>query len=61
MTVTLIEKARSNRLTALRALQIRKSGSDRVTLFPTVDRDATQIMFASRRAHASQPRSFVAA
>lgn len=51
MTVSLIEKARRNRLIALRALRIRKSGSDRITLFPCADREADRIMFSSRRAY----------
>ncbi|EPX81724.1 hypothetical protein [Litoreibacter arenae] len=50
MTVSLVEKARRNRLVALRAIQIRKSGSDRVTLFPRADDNADRIMFTSRRA-----------
>lgn len=49
MTVSLVEKARNNRLIALRALKIRKSGSDRVALFPCADKEADRIMFSSRR------------
>ena len=37
MTISLAEKARHNRLIALRALQIRKSGSDQVAIFPCAD------------------------
>jgi len=51
MSVSLVEKARHNRLIALRALHIRKSGSDRIALFPCADREADRIMFSSRRTH----------
>ncbi|RLJ51682.1 hypothetical protein BCF46_1897 [Litoreibacter meonggei] len=61
MTVSLVEKARHNRIIALRAIQIRKSGSDRVTLFPSADREADQIMFTSRRAQNPMHNLFVAA
>lgn len=44
MTISLVEKARHNRLIALRALQIRKSGSDQVTIFPCPDHVADRIM-----------------
>lgn len=54
MSVSLVEKARHNRLIALRALQIRKSGSDRIALFPSADREADRIMFSSRRAQTQQ-------
>ncbi|SFR37996.1 hypothetical protein [Litoreibacter janthinus] len=49
MTVSLTEKARNGRKIALRALQIRKSGSDRIALFPSVESEADRIMFSSRR------------
>jgi hypothetical protein len=61
MSVSLIEKARHNRLIALRAIQIRKSGSDRVALFPCADREADRIMFSSRRTHNPMHNLFVAA
>jgi hypothetical protein len=61
MSVSLIEKARHNRLIALRALHIRKSGSDRVTLFPCADREADRIMFSSRRAHNPMHNLFLVA
>ena len=49
MTVSLTAKARHNRLIALRALQIRKSGFDRVTLFPCADHVADRIMETTHR------------
>ena len=61
MTVSLVEKARHNRIIALRAIHIRKSGSDRVTLFPCADREADRIMFSSRRAQNPAHNLFVAA
>lgn len=53
MTVSLVEKARHNRLVALRALKIRKSGSDRIALFPNPDQEADRIIFSSRRTDCS--------
>lgn len=61
MTVSLTEKARNGRLIALRALQIRKSGSDRIALFPSVDREADRIMFSSRRGQNPMHHMFAAA
>lgn len=61
MTISLVEKARHNRLIALRALHIRKSGSDRVTLFPCVEREADRIIFSSQRAKNPMHNIFLAA
>ena len=60
MTVSLVEKARHNRLIALQAIQIRKSGSDRIAFFPSGDRAADPVMFSSCRAHKPVQNLFAA-
>lgn len=58
---TLVEKARNRRLIALRALQIKKSGSDRIAIFPCADREADRIVFSSCRAENPMHNLFLAA
>ncbi|MEP3347479.1 MAG: hypothetical protein ABJN34_08080 [Litoreibacter sp.] len=58
MSISLAEKARHNRLIALRAVHIRKSGSGPVILPPCADHEAEQNVFSSHLASNPMHTSF---